>query len=283
MLKNKFLFISIALIAMIVCIGSAAASDPLPPRLPCNYYGDITIGGIPAPVGTGIVAVIGQDVVGIMSVTSEGVYDALMVQNNFGMDENPEVTFYINGVQAVQKGIFYAGGAINLDLSTTMFTPEPTPTPVIPANNSDPTTKVVGKIINPTPTPEIVKFVTVTPPSALVWNLDMTNPNDNEITVGVVNVVSNCNYILRVQGSTGGYMIGENGPAMTFPTLQQPVLVFDGYKFSPIESSDETSLEIHAGKSGNENIPFKLRQILVPEDADKVNPTIVFTYITDIL
>ncbi len=138
-----------------------------------------------------------------------------------------------------------------------------------------PTTKVIGNIIVPEPS-----VVITPPPTPLIWNLDMSNPNNNEITLGDARVVANCNYNVAIRGSTGGYMIGESGPAMSFPTLRNPVLVWDGTQFSRIESGNSTELVIYSGHSGTVDIPIKLQQVLVPEDADKINPTIVLSFVS---
>jgi hypothetical protein len=139
------------------------------------------------------------------------------------------------------------------------------------------TTSVTGKITAPPNT------VTVTPPPAYTpWNLQFGKVN--EITAGDIHIVSNCNYTLAVQASTGGYMIGEGGPAMTFPTLATPVYIFaGGNTWAPAEGKGRTELVIYTGKPGTVDIPLKLRQELEPQDADKINPKIVFTFVTHIL
>jgi hypothetical protein len=289
-MKSKLLFISIALVAMVICIGGAiATSDLTPPRLPCEYYGDVTIGGVPAPVGTVIIAKIGDEGVGYTQTTVAGIYGNILTQYSFGTELNPVIDFYINGDEAQQNGVFYEGGAIRLDLSVNGSPPTPTPTPTpvptpVPTPTPDPTsppiTKVTGKIIVPE---EPVKTVTITPPGPFTWNLDMTNPNNNEIVIGDAHVTANCNYILSIQGSTGGYMIGTSGEAMSIATLHNPVLVYNGASFLPIERFVDgikvTSLPIYTGTSGDVNVPIKLQQIMDPSDADKVDPTIVFTYL----
>lgn len=142
-----------------------------------------------------------------------------------------------------------------------------------------PTTKVVGTI---TGIPE--KTVTITPPpTPLIWNLDMSNPNNNQITVGDIHIVANCDYQLVIRASTGGYMIGEQGAAMTFPTLKNPVYVWDGTGFSAIENGGSTQLVIYNGHAGTVDVPLKLQQVLAAQDADKKSPTIVFSFDTIIL
>jgi hypothetical protein len=139
------------------------------------------------------------------------------------------------------------------------------------------TTKVTGKIIVPQ------NSVVVTPPAAYTpWNLTFDKPNI--ITAGDIHVVSNCNYVLYLKGSTGGYMIGEQGPAMSFPTLKDPLLVYVGNNtWSTIEGTGRTQLEIYRGVPGTVNIPLKLRQDLEPGDADKIDPKIVLSYAVTIL
>jgi hypothetical protein len=139
------------------------------------------------------------------------------------------------------------------------------------------TTAITGKIIVPQ------KTVTVTaPPAYTPWNL--TFGKVNEITAGDIHVVANCDYTLYLLGSTGGYMIGEQGPAMTFPTLKYPVLVYVGNNtWSPIEGTGRTQLAIYNGHAGTVDIPLKLRQDLHPDDADKINPKIVLSYSVQVL
>ena len=141
--------------------------------------------------------------------------------------------------------------------------------------NDLPATKVVGNIQPP------VNTVVVTPPAANTpWNLSFDKPN--EITLGNIHVVANCNYTLAVQGSTGGYMIGEEGSAMSFPTLKSPVYVWTGTGWAPTQAAGRTSLNIYTGHPGTVDIPLKLRQELSPEDADKINPTMVLWYVVTI-
>ena len=135
-----------------------------------------------------------------------------------------------------------------------------------------PTTSVTGKIIVPE------KSVVVTPPASYTpWNLSYDKVNI--LTAGDIHIVANCDYTLYIMGSTGGYMIGEEGSAMSFPTLKYPVLVYTGNNtWSPIQGTNRVQLAIHNGKPGTVDIPLKLRQDLHPDDADKINPKIVFSY-----
>jgi hypothetical protein len=141
------------------------------------------------------------------------------------------------------------------------------------------TNKVVGTITQP------AKSVVISPipGPAIAWNLSLDNKNNNEINLGSIRVNANCDYTISIQGSTGGYLIGEAGQAMSFPTLKNPVLVFDGTSFKPIEdwqgSTHITSLVIYKGHAGTVDIPIRLQQVLTPDDANKINPTIVLGYV----
>ena len=274
---NKTFILVLALLALLFVGTACATSDTVPPRLPCEFYGAVTINGVPAPIGTVIIAKIGNEGVGLTTTTKIGEYGTgqnLFTQYNFGIG-NPTITFFINGVQAQQTAIFNEGDATKLDLTTT-GTVTPVPTTVVPTPTTVPqynTTKVIGKIVKET------NSVVITPPTGTVpWDLDMSNPNNNQITVGSVHVVANCDYILYVKGSTGGYLIGEQGTAMVLPTLKNPVLVWDGTAFNRIEKNGSTQLAIYSGHSGTVDVPIKLQQILTPTDANINNPTIVLSY-----
>jgi hypothetical protein len=274
--RGEILIVAVVLASLLlVSAVSAGSSDLVPPRLPCTYFGSVTINGAPAPVNTVITAQVdGVDLLGKTIVTTAGKYESLSVQNNFGTVENPRVTFYANGVQASQVRTFEKGAGIKVDLTfgtapTAAIAPA-TPAPVISS-----TSKVIARI-----TPRLVKTVIITPPAGPAnWDLSANNENNNQVTIGNIHIVANCDYTLSIQGSTGGYLIGEAGPAMSFPTLKNPVLVWDGTKFSRIEKNGSTSLPIYSGHPGTVDVPLRLQQVLVTEDADKINPTIVFSYV----
>jgi hypothetical protein len=281
----------IALIAICLCVGIASAtSDAVPPRLPCEYYGNVDINGSPAPIGTDIIAKIDGDTVGTFTTTVVGEYGKMKVEHNFGGEEMAIVEFYINGVKADETAFFETGSVVKRNIGSTdetVPTTVPTTSPTVAPTTTAPTGtthKVTGKIVVPA---EPAKYVNITPPGAFTWDLTVNDPNDNQITVGNVHVSANCDYELYIQGSTGGYMIGTGGAAMTFPTLKNPVLVFDGIDFLPIESwagsTHITALPIYHGSSGESDVPIILKQVVVPEDADKTDPTIVFSYIYETL
>lgn len=120
------------LITLIICAGiPAGAADPI---LPHRFYGDLTIGGLPAPIGTHITASVtggSEDYLTTVSgVYGTGFLVELFKVQSEGEDSTIEsgapITFFINGIAAevyeVGKGPWMAsypfkdGGETNLDL-----------------------------------------------------------------------------------------------------------------------------------------------------------------------
>ncbi|MBI2052347.1 MAG: hypothetical protein HYT38_01540 [Candidatus Sungbacteria bacterium] len=96
------------------------------PQLPHIFYGDITINGSPAPVGTVIVAKIGGVEKGRIVTTQSGkyggpgVYDSkLLVQGD--ITGSPEITFTVTGVPATSTVSFESGKVEQLNLSFTVI------------------------------------------------------------------------------------------------------------------------------------------------------------------
>jgi hypothetical protein len=271
--RGEILIVAVVLASLLLVSFVSAGSDLTPPRLPCTYFGSVTINGASAPINTVITAQVdGVDLIGKTIVTTAGKYESLSVQNNFGTVENPKVTFYANGVQASQIRTFEKGAALKVDLTFgTITNTVAMPVPLTPTTYSS---KVIGRIV-----PRAVKTVTITPPAGPTnWDLSSGNENNNEVNIGNIHIVANCDYVLYMWGSTGGYLIGEEGAAMTFPTLKNPLLVWNGSKFSRLQNGNSTQLAIYTGHPGTVDVPIRLQQVITPQDADKKNPTIVLWY-----
>ena len=124
-------------LAVLLVVSAAAAASVAttaaqqPPALPCQFYGNVTIDGAPAPVGTEIVAKIGDEVRGNITVVEEGKYGGLHTQKLIVVgnmsDEGKNITFYVNGIRAEQTAVWHSGGIFKLDLSVRTQTPSPTP------------------------------------------------------------------------------------------------------------------------------------------------------------
>jgi hypothetical protein len=117
------------------------------PQLPHIFYGDITINGNPAPVGTVVIANINGVEKGRITTTVAGKYGGpgaydqkLLVQGD--ISGSPEIIFTVSDVGASQTAQFESGKVEKLDLAFTITsTPTPTPTPTpAPGGGGGPTT-----------------------------------------------------------------------------------------------------------------------------------------------
>ena len=110
------------LLALFLCIAVVFPASAVPP-IPSEFYGEITIDGLPAPAGTEILAKINDQVVGGIDVESEGIYgssgtfDSRLVINADEADLGQFITFWVGDRQAAQKITMQAGMSQNLDLT----------------------------------------------------------------------------------------------------------------------------------------------------------------------
>ncbi|MCX6693662.1 MAG: hypothetical protein NT074_03805 [Methanomicrobiales archaeon] len=108
----------ITLIAMVVLTTTVAAVPPLP----AEFSGGVTIDGVSAPVGTLIVAKIGDQVRGNYTTTAPGSYggtgsfEAKLIVSGPEEEANKEVTFWVGTIQAIQTSKFVPGGVETLNL-----------------------------------------------------------------------------------------------------------------------------------------------------------------------
>jgi hypothetical protein len=189
--------LSLLFALMVSLYGPLAVSTLAQPTVPHSFYGTLTIGGNPAPVGT-VVEARGSGVhtaqgeYPTLTTTEEGKYgnpgvrEQLVVQGDLGGGE--DIFFYVNGVQAecqdpetgkwLDSYPFEQGGVTELNLriesaqptpgpthtprpsptSTATWTPEPTPGPT----NTPPP----GSTSTPTWTPTPTRTPTPTPTTA---------------------------------------------------------------------------------------------------------------------
>ncbi|MCU4754048.1 carboxypeptidase regulatory-like domain-containing protein [Halobacteria archaeon AArc-curdl1] len=95
----------VVLVLSVISVGAAAPAlaDDSPPEVPAAYYGEITINGEPAPVGTEIIALVDGEERGSITVTEPGQFggpsiddDKLEVPGSSD-DAGESVTFEVNG------------------------------------------------------------------------------------------------------------------------------------------------------------------------------------------
>lgn len=119
---KRFLFLILAVLILIP-VPVVIASPPLP----SEYFGNVTLNGRPAPVGTEIGAVVNGTVRDEITVVEEGLYggsgmwdEKLIVQvseDEYSCGCTIPIVFTINRVSALQTSTFSAGQTVSLDLS----------------------------------------------------------------------------------------------------------------------------------------------------------------------
>jgi len=159
MSKAKLAAVLCSVFALALLLGATSvwAQPPVPPPLPHAFYGTVTIGGAPAPIGTLISAEVGGVECGDYTTSVVGQYgnpaeiDYLVVQGN--IETGATIDFYVNGSKADQTCPFEAGGGPT-ELDLTAAAPTPTPAPPSPPPAETPT---------PTPSPPPAETPTPTP------------------------------------------------------------------------------------------------------------------------
>jgi hypothetical protein len=166
-------------------------------RLPHAFYGNVTIGGQPAPLGTFISAEVSGVVSGNVTTWELGNYGwgeglppeeamaNLLVQGEH-ISNGDTIEFYINYKRADQDFTFESGGVTQLDLSVD-WAPPVTPTPTVTPTVTPAATPTVTPTPTPTPTPIVGTSVSIGCASALVngiVEIDITIATDEEEGIG---------------------------------------------------------------------------------------------------
>lgn len=117
-MKGKKIMLSVVILSLLLFLTDVSAV----PSIPSFFYGDLTINGEQAPVGTEIVAKIDDEVRGSIITSESGKYgeasgsSKLLVEGERS-DDGKTVVFFINGVEGEQTGVWESGEIFNLDLS----------------------------------------------------------------------------------------------------------------------------------------------------------------------
>jgi hypothetical protein len=154
----------IALLLFLSFLTAPVSAQPIP--FPHQFYGDVAIGGQPAPVGT----VVSTKVNGVESgnVTTwelgaygwgrpgapEYDYQANLLVQGEHISSGDTIEFYINNFKADQTAAFDSGEITEMDLTVAYAPPiTPTPSPTPTATPTVTPTVTPTPIVTPTPTP----------------------------------------------------------------------------------------------------------------------------------
>ncbi len=116
-MQYRTLLLTLLLVAG--CISAAAAT----PIHPCEFYGDISINGNPAPAGTVITATIGGEERGRLVTSAEGVYggtdvfDTRLIVKAAEGEDAAAITFLVNGVALSQTALYVPGEKTRMNLA----------------------------------------------------------------------------------------------------------------------------------------------------------------------
>jgi len=166
----------VLLISLVAC--AAAAAGSVPPALPHEFYGNVTIGDSPAPAGTVITAKIGDTAYGSVEVADAGRYgdpdwslgNRLLVTATSDL-KGETIAFFVGGAAAEQTAPFTPGAVIRLDLS-------------VKAPVTAPTAKFTANVTSG-PAPLTVRFTDTSTGyvTAWSWNFgDGANATDRNTT-----------------------------------------------------------------------------------------------------
>lgn len=166
--------LGVAFLLLLALLVAPAYAQQIPP-LPHPFYGDLTMGGEPAPVGTIISATVAGEECGTITTTEAGKYGSpdplepsLIVQGDIQYGDTIE--FYVNGVKADQTHPFHSGAdptRVDLTASAEASLPSPihgggggvgggsggVPSTPRPGETPEPTTAAPAVTVSPTPSP----------------------------------------------------------------------------------------------------------------------------------
>ncbi len=172
-MKKVITFVALVCLLLLVPGATPVFANGIP-ALPHAFYGNVTINGSPAPVGTSVEARGEGVATGVAgnptTTTAHGVYGTsnplesrLIVQGD--IDEGTTITFYVNDVSTGQTAEWHSGETTQLPLSVTVSAPPPGG-----GNGTPPSTTVTASIFGSSvsfsisSTGEVLETVTVTSP-----------------------------------------------------------------------------------------------------------------------
>src|ERR671918_1172129 len=125
MLKVRYLAL-LTVLALLRPLPAVASAQQVPPH---GFVGTATVNGLPAPVGTPVVAMIGGEQRGTTMVSNNGQYGPLLVTAGSGT----EITFRIGTLTATETATWEQGALESMDLSASSIGQQPGPGPGVPS------------------------------------------------------------------------------------------------------------------------------------------------------
>lgn len=125
-LKFSVIMLSVVVVVLMgiaISVAEAQGERGGAPVFPCTFYGNVTIDGKSAPVGTEITAKMDNKTCENITVKEKGRYggpgkfDPKLVVSGAAEDENKIISFYVNGTKAEEAGTWNSGRVKHLDLS----------------------------------------------------------------------------------------------------------------------------------------------------------------------
>ncbi|MFC2036306.1 hypothetical protein ACFLUJ_09375, partial [Chloroflexota bacterium] len=119
------------------------------PPMPHSFYGMLKINGLDAPPGTIVTAKFGAEVIcGTYTTTEVGKYGdsgmaIYLAVTHDNIHEGDAISFYVNGVEAVQTALFVPGG-VPTELSLTALTATPS---VVEVNSGNTINLTTGEVV----------------------------------------------------------------------------------------------------------------------------------------
>ncbi|MGB9803084.1 Ig-like domain-containing protein [Desulfofundulus sp.] len=180
--KSAILVLALLLI-MFLPVVAIAQESPVPPAA---YYGTVMLNGQPAPAGTVIVAKIGNEIRGQITVEYAGQYGGpgpldpkLLVKGAVG-DEGRQVSFEVSGIMAKEMVAFKPGQVEEINL-TASITPQGSEDTIPPAvQNCDPADGTASVPVNKTITITFTEDVQEGPQYA---GISLVDDQNNAVTL----------------------------------------------------------------------------------------------------
>lgn len=117
-MKGKKIILGAVIFSLLVFLSSVSAI----PALPSFFYGDLSINGEGAKVGTKLVAKINGEERGSIVIGESGKYgkedgNPKLLVNGDSSDDGKVVVFFVDGIKVDQTGIWKSGKIVKLNLS----------------------------------------------------------------------------------------------------------------------------------------------------------------------